>query len=133
MFFEDYTLNELSDNSYENTFQLLIEMTTDTVPPLDNRVRDTVCSIIHEFLLNIENSLLFVCDNQDLKSQKRKNHFDIWYTKFSHGTTIEKLNVEISSGDCIYTYASLLVSKKHPQFDLIKDDFEKIPEIIDKN
>ena len=87
----------------------------------DDRVRVTILKILNDFFQSVRNALLVVCDSSDNREKSRFKLFRKWYEAIIE-PEIEKVDVSIDLGGCVI-YSSLLLSKRHPQADEMKDLF----------
>jgi len=116
-FVKDETLIYLSGTAdFEQTYQIVIEKTTDTKPPFDSRVFLTIEAIIIEFFNDTEKVLSFVCDTSDGKELTRFKKFNRWYKTSKHNKSIIKLNV--------------MVHKNNSKFNHLESAFFSIKQLI---
>ncbi len=70
-FIFDETFSTISGEDISNVFQIIVEKTNDEVEPYDSKVSNTIEHIIERFFQKIENSLIYVCSDNDEKAEKR--------------------------------------------------------------
>lgn len=126
-FFEDFMLDSCSDNKLEigPVYQITVEKISDKTERLDARVSETVRDIISAFFLNEEQSLIYICDNDDVKGYKRFNAFERWFKNSNMTGYITKLDniVEI---DEITIHTSLMFHNNNTNTANIKIAYEGI-------
>ena len=131
-FVEDHTLHSISPTEFQfgNIYQIVVEKITDEIEPLDPQVSKTIGLIIHDFFLNLENALIYVCSDDKGKEAQRFSSFNRWYDKSSHKSIITKVDniVTLEDGEVIYT--SLLCHNKNPNIDKILNAFKRIEEVL---
>lgn len=59
-----------------NIFQLVIEKATDGLEPYDAKVAKAIENIIERFFHKVENSLVYVCSDDNEKAKQRHRIFD---------------------------------------------------------
>jgi len=57
----------------------------DSNPPYDRRIEITIVAIISVFLSEMENSVIYICDDSDNRHHIRKRKFDEWLKKNQTG------------------------------------------------
>lgn len=91
-FVVDYTFSIISGEDIQNIFQLVIEKASDDLEPFDAKVSKTIEDIIKRFFQNTENSLVYICSDEDNKAEIRHKIFDRWYKNSEYRKTIIKIN-----------------------------------------
>ncbi len=81
-------------------------------PSYDNRIEITVVKIISDFLSDVENSAVYLCDTSDKRQKARKRKFDFWFNKHS-SDELEKYDLEFNYEN-IEFLPSLIVHKNNP-------------------
>lgn len=77
-FIVDETFSTISGEEIPNIFQIVIEKATDEVEPYDSKVSKTIEDIIERFFQKVENSLIYVCSDDNEKAIQRHKIFDRW-------------------------------------------------------
>ena len=132
VFIIDETLDVVSEVHIENIYQIVIEKITAKIEPFDVLVSKTIQNIITAFFENIQNSLIYVCSENDKKAKKRFNVFNRWY----NNSTLESITkvdniINCESEGITYTiYTSLLYHKENPNIDNILLAYHKIESIL---
>jgi hypothetical protein len=132
VFIVDETLDIASDFPIENIYQIVIEKITDKIEPFDFSVSKTIEKILTAFFDNIQNSLIYVCSEDDKKAETRFNVFDRWY-KNSNLESIVKVDniINCESEGNIYTiYTSLLYHNDNINIDYILEAYQSIERIL---
>ncbi len=134
-FVVDHTLNSVSTNfeTFDNVYQIVIEKMTDERAPLDVWVSITIKKIIEEFLLNINNAIIYVCSDDEYKAHIRHKVFNRWYNNSKLDGSILKIDSEISytlQGVNHKLYASLLYHKLNNSSVSIINAFNTINSVL---
>lgn len=64
-FIIDETFSTISGEEIQKIFQLVIEKATDEVESYDSKVSKTIENIIERFFYKVENSLIYICSNDN--------------------------------------------------------------------
>lgn len=132
VFIIDETLDVASEVHIENIYQIIIEKITAKIEPFDVLVSKTIENIITIFFANVQNSLIYVCSENDEKAETRFNVFNRWYIN----STLESITkvdniINCESEGNIYTiYTSLLYHSENPNVDNILEAYHKIENIL---
>ncbi|MWB92869.1 hypothetical protein GON26_00670 [Flavobacterium sp. GA093] len=133
-FIIDETFSAVSGLEINNIFQIIIEKANfDETEKLDILVSATIKVIISSFFENSQNSIIYVCDDKDKKSQKRFNVFNRWYQKSGLIKTITKVdNIIIcqTENENFSIYSSLLYHQDNQNKDTILEVYNTIQEIL---
>lgn len=132
VFIVDETLDIASEVHIENIYQIIIEKITDKIEPLDVSVSKTIENIITAFFANVQNSLIYVCSENDEKAETRFNAFNRWY-KNSTLESVTKVDNIInceSEGDTYTIYTSLLYHNQNPNVEYVLEAYQKIENIL---
>lgn len=92
----------------------------------DTRIRDTIISIITEFLIvHPETALFTVCDTSDNKHAFRNQLFSKWFSQFNpvFDLKFSKYNLRICNEDGECAYCSLIIHKDCSRHEEIKNAF----------
>jgi Family of unknown function (DUF6169) len=90
-------------------------------PPLDLKVEMTVGAIIKDFLMEYENSILYICDTNDKRASIRYRKFNSWHSRHN--------SVEFTKVDSTFVinnvqiFASLIVRESNPFYDEVVEVF----------
>jgi Family of unknown function (DUF6169) len=117
-----YQYPSLAENIYTINIDVLegdIEFTIE-----DERIGITVIEIFKIFFRNIENAVIYICDNNDNRHFTRKRKFDFWFNKYNSGSILKEDGIAIIEE--IEILNSLLVSENHPKVDEIINAFKAI-------
>lgn len=132
VFIVDETLNIASDIPIENIYQIIIEKINDNIEPFDNLVSKTIEDIVTAFFVNVQNSLIYVCSENDEKAETRFKVFNRWY-KNSTLESVTKIDNIInceSEGDTYSIYTSLLYHNENPNIEYILKAYESMENIL---
>ena len=77
----------------------------------DERISTTVAEVVRLFFEQIENVIVYVCDNLDNRQMARKRKFDIWFWQNNDGSIIKEDELTFVEG--VEIYNSLLVHKNN--------------------
>lgn len=135
-FIEDATFSSISGEEIPNVFQIIIEKASDEVEPFDAKVSKTIEDIIERFFQKVENSLIYICSDDNEKAIKRNKIFDRWYEKSKHKNVVTKIDNVISitiNPDKIYTlYTSFLFHKDNPSYMKLITIYQQIEEVLNR-
>jgi len=95
-FVVDETFSAISGETIPNMFQLVVEKATETLESYDAKVSKTIEDIVEKFFQTVENSLIYICSDDDKKSKLRHDIFDRWYKNSPYHHAIIKLDNIIS-------------------------------------
>ena len=133
-FIVDETLNSISnDITIENVYQIVIEKVDYKLEPFDCLVSKTIESIIKAFFDSVENSLIYICSNDQDKSELRFNIFDRWYKNSEYKDYIIKLDNIISysyDGEMTKLFTSFLYHKENKHVEHALNAYKMLEEII---
>lgn len=92
----------------------------------DDRIADTICTIVGRIFANNRNAVIIVCDNTDHREHGRNRLFQQWYARL-HNTSICKVDRKYQSED-YDIYSSLLIHVDNPDLKTIIPAFIKLTE-----
>ena len=123
-FIVDETFSSISGKDIPNVFQLVVEKATEGLESYDSKVSKTIENIIERFFQRVENSLVFVCSDENEKAKQRHKIFDRWYKKSEYRKVVVKidnvLNIKIDDANIQKLYTSFMFHKDNPNYtDLI--------------
>jgi Family of unknown function (DUF6169) len=98
-----------------------VGLTEDQTPPLDLKVEITIGAIIKDFLIEYENSILYICDTNDKRASVRYRKFNSWYSRQTN-IVFTKVDSTFFIRD-IEIFASLIVHESNLFFDEIIELF----------
>lgn len=93
--------------------------------PQDERIVITIVEILKDFFAKNHKALLYVCNTSDNRQLFRSRLFTIWFNKYAVNTPIEKIDEVLEANGLILPY-SLLISRLHPNYQVIKDTFNTL-------
>lgn len=127
--FQQYQEKEIA-----NIFQLIIEKANEEIEPYDSKVSKTIENIIDKFFQRIENSLIYVCSDEDEKAKIRYDVFDRWYKKSEFKENVVKidniLNINISKIEIHKLYTSFMFHKSNSNYNKLIEIYSKIEETL---
>ncbi|UGS22678.1 DUF6169 family protein [Flavobacterium channae] len=132
VFIVDESLDIASEVHIENIYQIIIEKITDKIEPFDALVSKTIENIITAFFANVQNSLIYICSENDDKAETRFNVFDRWY-KNSTLESVTKVDniINCEAEGNVYTiYTSLLYHNENPNIEYVMTAYQKIENIL---
>lgn len=134
VFIVDETLDIASEVHIENIYQIIIEKITDKIEPFDGLVSRTIENVISAFFVNVQNSLIYVCSENDEKAETRFNVFNRWYENSSleSVTKVDNIIKCESEGNIYVIYTSLLYHKENPNVEYILEAYQKIESILNE-
>jgi hypothetical protein len=94
--------------------------------PQDERIADTICSIVGTIFEDNKNAVIIICDNTDNREQGRNRLFQQWYSRINN-TSICKVDKQYHSED-YDIYSSLLIHADNPDLGNIVEAFVKLAE-----
>ncbi len=98
-FIVDETFSTLSEREIPNVYQIVLDKISSETEPLDSKVFRTVECIIVKFFEKVENSILYVCSEDEGKEKQRLRVFNRWYNKSKHKESIKKVDKVIVIDD----------------------------------
>lgn len=134
VFIVDETLDIASEVHIENIYQIIIEKITDKIEPFDGLVSKTIENVITAFFANVQNSLIYVCSENDEKAETRFNVFNRWYKNSSleSVTKVDNIIKCESEGNVYVIYTSLLYHNENPNVGYILEAYQKIESILNE-
>lgn len=131
-FIVDETLNIASVVQIENIYQIIIEKITDKKECYDSSFSKTIEHIVIAFFANVQNSLIYVCSQDDEKAEKRFKVFNRWYDNCTLEFVTKVDNViNFESDDITYTlFTSLLYHVENPNIEYILEAYYKIKDAV---
>lgn len=133
VFIIDETLNSVSENLIENVYQVIIEKVSDTIEPFDSAVGQTIDDIIKSFFENAQNSLIYICSEDEEKAEIRFNVFDRWYLNSTFNQFVTKIDNVINcetNGETYILYTSLLYHNDNPNIEYVLTAYNSIEEVL---
>lgn len=115
-------------NGIEDVYSFSFE-TINEPQAFDERIYATIFQILHEFFLNNQNSMLFVCDSNDDKESARLRLFDRWYKDQEVNDFILKYDKSVKLPD-FDLHSSILINKKNPLKDQILLKFNEYIDLL---
>jgi Family of unknown function (DUF6169) len=102
-------------------------------PPFDPRAEFTISNIFKDFLMTVEDSIVYVCDTSDKRPHVRNRKFNSWFDR-SKDADIHKVDTHFVIKE-VDVYASLIVHDLNPYRDEIVEIFlnQKKEREIEKN
>jgi ribonucleotide reductase beta subunit family protein with ferritin-like domain len=91
-FVVDETFSTISGEEITDIYQLVIEKISNEIEPFDAKVSKTIEKIIEQFFENVQNSLIYVCSEDNRKAKSRQNTFNRWYNNSTCKNKIKKID-----------------------------------------
>lgn len=112
------------DSHFSNVYTFNFESCGKVTSPQDDRIADTVCTIIGTIFSNNRNAVIIVCDSTDHREIGRSRLFQQWYMRINDNS-ICKIDRKYHSED-YDIYSSLLILADNPDFESIIRAFIKL-------
>lgn len=90
----------------------------------DKKISYTVYSILDSFFEDKRRILLYFCDMKDHKQALRNRLFNMWYENCPERELFRKVTMAIEVETDVY-FISLIVSRTHPEVELICSQFNQ--------
>lgn len=136
-FIVDETFSTISGEEIPNIFQLVIEKATDELEPYDAKVAKTIENIIERFFHKVENSLVYVCSDDNEKARQRHKIFDRWYRKSEYRDIVIKIDniITIVSDEqnVQRLYTSFMFHANNPAYRKLIRIYNQIEEALNRD
>ena len=133
-FIVDETFSTISGEEIPNIFQLVIEKATDGTEPYDAKVSKTIEDIIERFFQRVENSLIYICSDNDEKAKQRHRIFDRWYKKSEYKRVVIKIDniisIKIDDINIQKLYTSFMFHKDNSNYKKLIDIYYQIEKTL---
>lgn len=131
-FSNDNTFSSLSGKDIPNIFQLVIEKVSAELEPYDIRVSRTIETIVEHFFQNIQNAVIYVCDDFDSKAKMRFKVFDNWYKKSKYKDDVVKMD-NIIRIETTLLYTSFLFHKENPYYETLVKIYMQMEKLLNED
>jgi hypothetical protein len=135
-FIIDETFTTISGEEISNVFQLIVEKSNDEIEPYDSKVSKTIEHIIERFFQKIENSLIYICSDDNEKAEKRHEIFNRWYKKSKYKEVIIKIDniisVSISENEKQKLYTSFIFHKQNSNFEKLLEIYSQLEKVLNE-
>ena len=111
---------------FSNVYTFNFESRNEVSSPQDDRIADTICTIVGSIFKDNRNAVIIICDNIDNREQGRNRLFQQWYSRINN-TSICKVDKQYHSED-YDIYSSLLIHADNPDLGDIVKAFVKLTE-----
>lgn len=132
----DETFSTISGEEISNIYQLIVEKSTDGIEPYDPKVSKTIEHIIERFFQKIENSLIYICSDDNEKAEKRHEIFNRWYKKSKFREAIIKIDniisVSINENEKQKLYTSFMFHKQNSNFERLLEIYNQIEKVLNE-
>jgi hypothetical protein len=119
-YFKDY--KEIAGSIYSFNVEVLESKRKGPAP--DERAGLTIVDVVKQFLEELENAVVYVCDTSDGRELVRKRKFDNWFKKYDDGTII-KVDGHIAVPN-FNIYNTILIHKDNPKKNLFIKAFNDL-------
>ncbi|MFD2570120.1 DUF6169 family protein [Spirosoma soli] len=111
----------------EQVYELVIDLTrpTSSKPRLDPAIAVTIAAICHDFFVDKERILLYICETADARHMARVRKFGAWFYEFNDSGFL-KIDTSFPDTNGITYYLSLIFRMGHPHRHTIIDEFERL-------
>jgi len=132
VFIVDETLDIASEIHIENVYQIIIEKISDKIEPFDGLVSKTIEDVITAFFRNAQNSLIYVCSENEEKAETRFKVFNRWHknSNLKSVTKVDNIIKCVSEGAIYIVYTSLLYHIENPNVRHILEAYQKIESVL---
>jgi Family of unknown function (DUF6169) len=121
------------ENQLKKVYSLTIFKKSTQREPLDIEVKNTIDCILQHFFMDIEKSLLYVCDTSDKKEYKRFIKFNKWHLESSYRENVSKIDESVIDQDGIIYYSTLIFHNQNPfRKSLVQAHFEFVDGLRNK-
>ena len=135
-FIIDETFSTISGEEISNIFQLIVEKSNDEIEPYDSKVSKTIEHLIERFFQKIENSLIYICSDDNEKAEKRHEIFNRWYKKSKYKEVIIKIDniisVTISENENQKLYTSFMFHKQNSNFEKLLEIYSQLEKVLNE-
>lgn len=94
--------------------------------PGDNKVRDTIVAIIHEFFTANQAALLYLCEAADEKQAMRNRLFASWFAAANRDNRYTILTACVEDAERMENYAALILRSDNPKYVDYVSEFSQI-------
>ncbi len=130
----DHTFSSIANQQISKVFQLVIEKVNIEIEPFDIKVSKTIEVIIESFFINVENSLVFLCYDQNNKGKLRYEVFERWYNKSVAKQNITKINkifeFNIDKNEVQKFYTAFIFHNKNPNYVMLISIYNSIADVL---
>ena len=96
----------------------------------------TIEHIIERFFQKIENSLIYICSDDNEKAEKRHEIFNRWYKKSKYKEVIIKIDniisVSISENEKQKLYTSFIFHKQNSNFEKLLEIYSQLEKVLNE-
>ncbi len=135
-FVEDETLSAVSKEEIPNVYQLVIDKANEELEPYDLKVSYTIENIVISFFQNIQNSIIYICSDDDSKGITRFKVFDRWYKKSEFKQYIIKndnvINFKLSDEKICKMYTSFMFHQNNLNKEKIIKIYNQIEKVLNE-
>lgn len=135
-FVVDETFSTISGEEIPNVYQLIVEKASEELEPFDAKVSKTIEDIVERFFQKIENSLIYICSEENGKNVKRHEVFDRWYKKTKYKEFIVKLDniitVELDNQRYQKIFTSFLFHKQNSNYEKLVQIYHQIEDVLNE-
>jgi len=136
-FIVDETFSTISGEAIPNIFQLVIGKATEGLEFYDAKVAKTIEDIVERFFQKVENSLIYVCSDDNEKAKQRHKIFDRWYRKSKYRDIVMKIDntitVIINEGSTQKLYTSFMFHIDNPAYEKLIEIYNQIEEALNRS
>ncbi len=105
--------------------------------PYDAKVSKTIEDIIERFFQKVENSLIYLCSDDNEKAIQRHKIFDRWYRKSEHRSYVKKIDniitIEIDGQNVQKLYTSYLFHIDNPAYEKLISIYNQIEAVLNRD
>lgn len=136
-FIVDEIFSTLSGEEIPNVYQLIVEKANDELETYDAKVAKTIEDIIERFFRHIENSLIYICSDDNQKSKQRHHVFNRWYSKSVYKENILKfdniIRIDIGMPHPQTLYTSIMFHKENINSKKLMTIYQQIEKALNED
>lgn len=136
IFVVDETFSAISGEEIPNIFQLIIEKKSNELEPFDAKVSKTIENIVDKFFQKAENSLIYVCSEDNQKAESRHRIFDRWYQNSEYKNIIIKIDniikLNIDESTIQYLHTSFMFHKENSNHEKLLETYYQIEKVLNE-
>lgn len=135
-FIIDETFSTISGEEISNIFQLIVEKSNEEIEPYDSKVSKTIEHLIERFFQKIENSLIYICSDDNEKAKKRHEVFNRWYKKSKYKEVIIKIDniisISINEHEKQKLFTSFMFHKQNSNFEKLIEIYSQLEKVLNE-
>lgn len=112
-----YSIGFMYDDTIidHEVYQFIIANVNNKVSPNDDKVRIAVMTMIDEFFIKNNKTMLYICETGDGKQAMRNRLFQNWFSRYEKKGEFTYMSSSITDLDGVVNYATLIVRNDNPE------------------